>query len=318
MSSLGEFFFQFGFNVDSLKIRDFTKALGDLPVDAGAAIAALAGVEYELVKIAQQAFETAVSFQMFSAETGLSWQELQKWQIVAEQANVSAGAVASSLSALERQMAEIRLGRGNIAPFQLLGISPNQDAFSVLRQLRERIKGLQPAMATNLIAQMGIDPSLIHVLQLSNNEFDRLSKTVRGMSGDQEGSFLRAKQTLVQFGLYAKYLGFDILGTLINNLQALVTMIRGIQVWTPGLIVAFGAIAAAIFPITAAVVGLLLVLDDLSVYFQGGQSVTGTAIQNVNVNVNSTAPAHDVAKEVKAHIDRAASQASLQTNQQGY
>ncbi len=109
-------------------------------------------------------------------------------------------------------------------------------------------------------------------------------------------------------------------------------------------------------------------LDDLSVYFQGGQSVTGTAIeglkklgaelknmvtnmgpigklatlgslimspgptmagivgqaaghvisQNVNVNVNSTAPAHDVAKEVKAHIDRAASQASLQTNQQGY
>ncbi len=366
--NIGEFFVTLGFNADTLKVKDFAKTIGNLPLDIAAGITALAGIELELTKVAAEAMNAAVGFQMFSSQTGLSWQELQRWQIVAQQANVSAEAVASSVTALERQMAEIRLGRGNISPFQILGIGVNQNAFAVLDQLRERIKGLSPAMATNLVSQMGINPDMMHVLQMSNEEFARLSKTVAGMSGDQEGSFLRAKQTLVQFGLQAKYLGFDVVDHLVAVIEALWRGLMKIQGIVPALIVLVGGLAIAFAPVTAAVVGLLLILDDLGTYFRGGDSVFGAAIngikmlgeaiksnlgglsalgqvatvsgllmnplgtvggivgggiskvinQKVDVHVNSTAPAHDVAKEVKAHIDRAASQASLQTGQQGY
>lgn len=366
--NVGEFFVTLGFNADTLKVKDFAKTVANLPLDLASAITALAGIEYELTKVAQEAMNAAVGFQLFSNQTGLSWQELQKWQIVAQQANVSAEAVASSVTGIARGLAEIRLGRGNIAPYQILGIGTNQNAFQVLEQLRQRIKGLEPALATNLIAQMGLDPSLINVLRLSNDEFARLSHTVAGMSGDQEGSFLRAKQSLVQFGLQAKYLGFDVVSHLVFIIQMLWKGLMNIQGIIPALIVLVGGLAIAFAPVTAAVIGLLLVLDDLAVYFQGGNSVTGAAIegikklgdaiksnlsgltalgkiatlgsllvnpvgtaggivgsgiakvinQNVTVQVHSTAPAHDVAKEVKAHIDRAASQASLQTNQQGY
>ena len=366
--NIGEFFVTLGFNADTVKVKDFVQSLGEIPLTAAADIAALAGVDYELVKITQNAMAAAVGFQMFSAETGLSWKELQTWQIVAEQANVSADTVASSVNALERQLAEIRLGRGNIAPFQLLGISANQNAFGVLNQLRERIKGLNPAMATNLVSQMGLDPSMIHLLQLSNTEFARLSKTVSGMTGDQEGSFLRAKQSLVQFGLVAKYVGFEVVGHLIDGLYMLGGIVQKLQLWMPGLAIAAGALAVAFAPWTAAIVGLLLVLDDLAVYFKGGDSVIGMAIngikklgdelknmagnmgflgklatvaglmtspvltgsallttaaghvmnQNVTMNIHSTAPAHDVGKAAAEHLKRAANQAALQTNSQGY
>ncbi len=368
--NIGEFFVTLGFNADTLKVKDFAKAIGNLPLDIAAGITALAGIEYQLTKVAAEALNAAVGFQMFTSQTGLSWKELQRWQIVAQQANVSAEAVASSITTLERQMAEIRLGRGNIAPFQMLGIGTNQNAFQVLDQLRERIKGLNPATATNLISQMGINPEMMHVLQMSNEEFARLSHTVAGMSGDQEGSFLRAKQTLVQFGLVAKYLGFDVIDHLIFGMDLLWKNLMKIQGIIPALVVLVAGLAIAFAPVTATIVGLLLALDDLAVYFQGGDSVIGMAIeglkkfgdtlnnspwvkalgglgsiasvaamlanpvgtvssvaggaiskvvnQKVDVHVNSTAPAHDVAKEVKAHIDRAASQASLQTNQQGY
>lgn len=366
--TIGELIVTLGFKADTVKLKDFAKEIGQLPVDVALGLAAMVGLEYELAQVTRQALEAAASFQNFTAQTGLSAQELQKWQIVAVQANVSAEAVASSVTNLQRQLAEISLGRGNVSPYQLLGIDPHQDAFGVLKQLRGAIQGLNPAMATNLISQMGIDPSMIHVLQLSNAEFTKLAQTVKGMSSDQEGSFLRAKQTIEKFGLQLKYLGFDVVAHLIDGLSMLGSWFQRLQLWTPGLVAAFEAILVAIQPVVGAVTALLLVLDDLSVYSQGGKSVIGLAVEgfkklgaaigttahgssplafagglpmymmthlptiaanmavqsarggttNTTINVHSTAPAHEVAKEVKRHIDRQASNASLQTNQQGY
>jgi hypothetical protein len=387
--NLEEFFVTIGFNADTIKVKEFVGALAEMPLQAAAGIAALAGIDYQLLKIADEAINASVAFQMFGSQTGLSWQELQKWQIVAQQANVSADAVTQSVTSLQRQMAEIKLGRGNIAPFQILGIDPRQDAFSVLRQLRERLRGVEPAMATNLIQQMGIDPSMIQLLRLSNTEFEKLSKTVKGMTSGQEKVFLEAKKNLVQFRIEAQHLGIEVVAPLVQDFNQLVTYIgkfvtglRTLNVWIPGVVIAAAALSVAFAPITAGIIALLLVLDDLATYFRGGTSVTGLAIdgikklgealkealptsvmaslarlggvlasvaslassplhaamsaiqpathagtaqsvshsvnQNVTVHVNSTAPAHDVAKEVKAHIDRAAGQAALQTNQQGY
>ncbi len=366
--TIGEFFITLGFNAQTVKVKDFVKTLEEIPINAALSIAALAGIDYELIKIADNALKSAESFAMFRAQTGLSTQELQQWQIIAQQAHVSADAVASSVSTLEKNLAEIRLGRGNIAPFQLLGISPNQDAFSVLKQLRERIHGLPPAMATNLVSQMGIDPSMVRVLRLSNDEFARMGQTIRGLTSGQEGSLEKASDSLAKFATISKYLGFELIARIIQDLTTFWDILKKIQIWIPGLVVAIGALTIAFAPLIATVVGLLLLFDDLATYFQGGDSVIGVAIegikklgeelknnlsglnaigkvatlasliispgttiagavgsaaahvvnQNVTVNVHSTAPAHDVAKEVKGHIDRAASQASLQTNQQGY
>ncbi len=330
--NIGDFFVTLGFNADTTKVKDFAKAIGDLPLDVAAGIAALAGLE---------------------------------------QANVSAEAVAGSVSALERNMAEIRLGRGNIAPFQMLGIGINQNAFGVLSQLRERIKGLDRPTATNLISQMGINPEMINVLSMTNEQFEQLSKTVSGMTGEQEGSFLRAKQELVQFGQVARYVGFDVIAHVVDVIDLLIKGFRTLKIDLVSVGIVLAGVAIAFAPITAAVIGLMLVLDDFAVYFQGGNSVIGVAIDGIKkfgqslagafsapgigkltslasiagsiigapsspytmspmgvptrsitqintIHVHSSAPAHEVGKAVKAEVDKGVSDAALQTDNGGY
>lgn len=278
---VGDLFVQLGISADSAKVKDFAKALGNLTVDAAAAIVGLAGVQYKLAQIANEAMNVAVGFQQFTAQTGLSWRELQKWQIVAEQANVSAESVASSVGALQRNLAEIRLGGGNIAPFQMLGINANQSAFGVLQQLRGAIKGLDNATATNMISQMGINPEMMELLTLSDEKFKELSKTVVGMNQAQSETFLKAKESLVQFGLQARYIGFGVVANLVNGFTALKERLFEIRGVLPVLGAAFAAAALYFAPITASIALLLLALEDLAVYFAGGKSVTGLAVEGL-------------------------------------
>lgn len=274
---IGEFFVQLGVKAETTSLKDFTRSIGELPLDVAAAITALAGIEYELTKVAAQAIETALGFQMFSAQTGLSWKELQRWQLVAEQANVSTDAVASSVSALERNMAEIRLGRGNIAPFQMLGIGVNQNAFGVLQQLRDRIKGLNSATATNMITQMGMSPEMIRVLRLSDKEFKNFADHVHGLSERQVEDFLQAKQTLVQFSQTFRYMMFDV----VSHFTEAIDKSAQFKKILVGLGLVVGGLAVYFFPVTAAILGLLLIMDDLAVYFTGGNSVFGLMIEGI-------------------------------------
>lgn len=279
---IGEFFVQLGVKADLSSVKDFAKAIGDIPLEVAGAILAIGGIQYKLAELTQQAIDTAVGLQMFTSETGLSAQELQKWQIAAEQANVSAAAVASSITSLQRNMAEIRLGRGNISPFQLLGIGVNQDAFGVLRQLRQRIKGMNPAMATNLISQMGISPEMISLLQASNSEFEKMTHLVKGMSASQEATFLRAKRALVDFGLQIRYTAFEHIETMIRALEKLWDLISKYPHILEAVGVGLAAMAAYFLPVTTAVVALILALDDLATYFTGGDSLTGRAISGLH------------------------------------
>ena len=274
--NIGELFVTLGIKGEGLgTLKEVGKAIADLPIDAAAAIAGMAGISFELSKMAEEAMRTAVSFQMFSSETGLSWQELQKWQIVAEQANVSAESVSSSISALQRNLAEIRLGRGNIAPFQMLGINPNQDAFGVIRQLRNRIKGLNPAMATNLVSQMGLSPDMMHVLQLTDKQFTEFANHVHGLNERQYKDFLQAREILVQWGQTFRFAMFDVVS---HFTEAVEKSLQFKEALTAIGVVALG-LAAYFFPVTAAIAALILVMDDLAVYSTGGKSLTGVALK---------------------------------------
>jgi hypothetical protein len=140
----------------------------------GAAAGAVA-FSVKLKQLTDQAFEAAAAFKQFEAETGGSAQELQKWQAVANQTNNSAEAVTASIKAIAANQEKIKLGQGNISGYQLLGISPASDPFEILEQLRVKTAGLSQAMKKNALQQMGVSSELIQVLELTNDEFDRMA-----------------------------------------------------------------------------------------------------------------------------------------------
>lgn len=295
---LGEFFVELLVDAGSgsLTVKDLIGKFGDLDAIATSVIGGLAVMGEKFAALADRAFDAAAGFELFTSQSGLSAQELQKWQIVAEQANVSAGAVTSSVMALQKNLAEIRMGRGNIAPFQILGITAQQSAFGVLSQLRERLRGMDRPTATNLIAQMGLDPSMIQMLSLSTKQFNEFARSVSGMSEVQERSFLRGKLAMTQFNQTARQAGYDLVTAFgpvfVRGLEAtssvLYLLSRAMNALidsfkeAPGAIKLIGTalvvLAAIMAPITTAVVGLLLVLEDVATYMKGGKSLTGDMV----------------------------------------
>lgn len=274
---IGEFFVQLGILSDHKNVAEFAGSLKNVTVDAALAVAGLIGVEYQLAKVAAEAMNAAVGFEMFTSETGLSWQELQRWQIAGAQVNVTAESIGSSITQLERNLAALRLGHGNRAPFQMLGVDTNQNAFNVLAQVRQRVQALHldRGTASNIISEMGISPEMIRLLYLTDAEFNRLSHTVRGMTQGQEQQFMRSKQALIEWGLALKTYGYDAVSHLLGVLEYLRNFFKNMEIWWPGVVLAVASLAAAFYPVTAAVAALLLVLDDLAVYAQGGDSLFG-------------------------------------------
>lgn len=263
----------------SVSVKDLLTKFGELEVATVGEIGVLMELGLKFAHVADQAINTAISFQQFETQTGLSAQELQKWQIAAGMANVSAEEVGASVMALQKNLAAIRLGEGNISGFQLLGIGANQDAFGVLDQLRSRIRGVDAATAVNIIAKMGLGPNMLQVLRLSNEEFAKFRMTAQGMSTTQEAAFLRTQEGLVRINMRLRETGYAITASVMPSVEHLLTalsdMAANVNEFKGAWLAAAAALAVVFAPISAAIAGILLLMDDLYTYETGGKSITG-------------------------------------------
>ena len=294
MGNIGELFVQLGVKAETTKLGDFAKSLMTLNLGAILTAGTVGMLVYKLAELVEGATKAAIAFQKFNFQTGLSSVELQKWQLMGERANVSAETVSQSFQAVQKNLAEIRMGRGNIAPFQILGVSAQSNAFQVLEQVRQRIKGLDNATATNLITQMGFSPEMINVLKMSNDEFAKmgdLSKLI--MTPKQQQAFLDMNKQIVimkqEFAGLGRQLAVaivpilsamvKIIGTLSNMFSKLIDFVIDLPNRVKFLTTAFGFLMEAINPIMGVFKMIFLLLDDFSVYMSGGKSMIGEFIK---------------------------------------
>lgn len=303
---LGEFFIELfvkGADDAALSVKGLIDNFGQLDVASVLQAGVMSALGYKFVHLAEEVYDTAAAFKLFENSTGLSAEQLQFWQGVAVQANVSAEAMSSSVMGLQKQLTNISMGRGNAMPFQVLGIDPRQSAFGVLRQLRDVQNRFPPAMFANMMTEMGLDPSMINVLKLSNAEFEKFAKNAVIMSAGQEKAFLKQKLALTQLSMAIKRAGYDIvtafgpkfesvlnagsliIGSLANDAEMLA---NNWERWHDGIALvgtAFLALGAYLFPVTTAIVAFALALDDIAAYQRGGKSVTGKLIDDLK-NIN--------------------------------
>lgn len=298
MASIGELFIALGFKVDDSKLKSFdggVKTLGKnlikVPVIAAAAA-------FAIDRFAASAFNAAVALQNFNNQTGLLESKLRQFQVAGQLSDISLSAdqVTASVSNLQKNLTDISLGGGNISPFQMLGVSVvGKDAFQVIEDIRENIKGLSPALATSLISQTGLDPKFINILRLSNEEFAKL--------GNQYILSDKANKDLVDLG--TAFTNLKLALTFFKNQvvvlisKPLIGLAKSIQKMTGNLtkgVIAFRkmtgsskplaralqfltllftGMAVAMFPVTATLAGLLLLLEDFAVFAQGGDSAIG-------------------------------------------
>ena len=132
------------------------------------------------------------------------------WQSVATQANISADSVTNSVKAIVDNQEKIKLGQGNISGYQLLGINPNEDPFAVLDKLREKTQGLSQGMKKNVLGMLGVNAEMIQVLDLTNDQFDRMKKNAYVLSPGQIDMMARADLSIKMMGKGFDYIKAEI------------------------------------------------------------------------------------------------------------
>ena len=82
--------------------------------------------------------------------------------------------IMQNMQNLQNNLVGVQFGMGNIAPYQMAGISPwGIDSANMLDVIRKQMRGFAPAYRTFLLQQMGLDPRLGALIDLSDTEYLR-------------------------------------------------------------------------------------------------------------------------------------------------
>ena len=328
MAVVNEVVTEFSFQGDLKPQRDFNSGL-DSSVKLLAGFAA--GVQVAAAGMfawASSVFDSLDPMVQLSRETGVALESIQELGYAASVSGSSAQALESSIAGLSRSIGDAArgMGRGKQA-FEDLGISVRdangevKTADVMLEELRSQFDtlGLSMDEQRSIAASLGIDSSMIQMLNLTGDEMDSLRDraqrlgvvteeqgdavasyndsltTLRfGMSGiqnmvavgfapmmtdlvDKFVNVLEANQDLIVNGL--SWLG-DVVTSTAGMIQRMWPILAGIAA---GFVVAkiaavgfggvLGVVLSPVVLITAAIVAIILIIDDLIVAMQGGQSV---------------------------------------------
>lgn len=250
-------------------------------------------------KISAAAREVAVQLDMYQLNTGMSAEQLQRLSFQASQAGVSMNELGATIQRLQQKNANARLGYGWDPLLSRFGLHPGQNPVTQLNQIGAALRRLQatnPGEAHALAAKVGLSDTMYYALLrgtteqmdkqliLTNKEQSALVKL-----NQQWNKFwfyikqITVKMQVLSAGMQTKFLkllldaakGFLELFTRINNVIQANDKLKYA-------VMAFGLVITAYFAPWLLVLGAVaLILEDIWVYFQGGDSLTGRIIDFV-------------------------------------
>lgn len=250
-------------------------------------------------QISAAAREVAVQLDMYQLNTGLSAEQLQRLSFQASQAGVSMNELGSTIQKLQQKNANARLGYGWDPLLSRFGLHPGQNPVTQLNQIGAALRRLQatnPGEAHALAAKVGLSDTMYYALLRGTTEqmdkqliLTNKEQSVLVKLNQQWNKFwfylkqITVKMQVLSAGMQTKFLkllldaakGFLELFTRINKvIQANEKLKYAVMV--------FGAVITAYFAPWLLVLGAVaLILEDIWVYFQGGDSLTGRIIDFV-------------------------------------
>ena len=324
---LDEIFIALGFKVNNKdldeteeKVKKVTWNVKKMALRFIGAVVAIDRMANAMAKVNQQ-------FINFNKQTGLSLQQANKLAGAAMLTNytMTPEETMQSIQALEGQLAQIRLGQGNVAPFQILGISPvGKNAFDVIEDLRRAIKGIDDMTATNLIQQMGLSPEFITLLRLSKQEMQELAQRAaefqlspeerEKMQGyalelkrvHVELAFLKDKALLALWPIFNQFVkGLTTMLSVVVKFRWALLAIGSAVIGVGGKFVPFlGLIKGAIASV-ALLAGkfllLYLILEDIAYFLSGKNSLLGLWYNAVNKDFKGEKKTDEAFEQLYGH-----------------
>jgi hypothetical protein len=211
---LSDFFVELGINAKETGLQNVNDKIGSFLKKAGLLQISAVGLGGALSKMTQGVAMQSAELEKFTKNTGLAVEELQRWQEAGQKIDITLNpeTITKGIANLQKNLDEIKFGRGDIGAFQILGIEiQGKDAFQVLEDLRSAVAGMSSTEVRNLINRTGLDENFVSLLKVSKDEFSKLAQQVR-LTSEQRGG-------LIDFGKNTKMLKLN-LNALQNQIGA--------------------------------------------------------------------------------------------------
>lgn len=301
------------------KIEENTKAILGTIKAVGALVGAVT-LAYKAMDIMVTKFAQANQQMInFQRTTGISFASLNKYASAnaAVNFNSSIEGTAQTMSRLANNLWDIRMGRGDISPYQELafvgGKAFNPMGMSVeqlIESVREAIKGVDDLQATNIIQRMGFAPDDLLMLRMSREEFEKINdlflspeqreemnkyglelkkinlafqKTSQSLIIDIAKPFLAISRIIERLwnGIYKTVIKPTVLG-----FKIIYNSIKGVVQFTQDLTRSLVKTFEILKPILAIFRGIYLIFEDIATYFAGGDSLLGDFIEGISSAVD--------------------------------
>lgn len=270
------------------------KGLLDVTVAAKSALTQNLEVLY---KWSEAARDAAMNLEIYQTNTGLSGEQLQELSYKAAQAGVSVNQLSSQIQKIQQMSKDIELGQGDAKPFQLMEIDPRKNPIDILDELSEKLRSLyqyDPARAKQMANMFGIGDTMFYsMLEQSSDEMNRQFL----LTQKEQKALVQLNKEWNKVWFYIKQIGIKLQGmgaalqsqfvqVLLNAVQGLgeiltrVTDLINSNETLRNVLLGIGAVLLAyFFPWLAILGAIALALEDIFVYFQGGDSITGQIVE---------------------------------------
>lgn len=318
MPSIGELFIELGVVGDKNEVAEFDKKVKQLAKDMdltlkssvnanngikdfvkgiAGVVGAIAGATIALNKFTSDLVASNQSLLDLTRTTDIAQGTFQKWGSIGKILGVQNAD--RQLAGLNQRLFDLMLTGQGARGFQLAGINPvGQDAQGVLEQLRNRIKGMSDTSATYLLQQMGLDPTMLHLLRIARQDFEALGQTIKKYQLTPEQTkkiqamniqlqiagiklkYLKDKAIMALMPAWTKFIESlarvsEGLSNAVQYVSDFISKSPALQAALKGIAVAMGVILAVTHPLWAAFTALYLIIDDIVGYFQGKKSLLG-------------------------------------------
>ena len=239
----------------------------------------------------------------FQRQTGISFASLNRYASASASVNFNATPeqMANTMQTLAGNLYDIRMGRGDISPYQELafvGGKPfNPMGMSVeqlIESVREAIKGVGDVQATNLITRMGFSPDDLLMLRMTREEFEKINDLFLSPQEREqmnayslqikkmrlEMQLMKDRALLAIMPLFVKLTNSitnfsTVWGKVLTDFTKFVQSSNFIQTGLKGISLALGVMLVALNPILAGFTALYLVLEDIAYWYAGKGSLFG-------------------------------------------
>jgi hypothetical protein len=327
---IAELFAELGLKGAGEVVSGLQKVKDNAIVAKVAIVAVVVGLE----RLTSSTREFARTLDKYEVLTGKSSDKLQRMAFEAVQSGVSINELSGTIQNLQKIKTDVLLGKGMPSSFVLLGIDPNEDPVSMLETLRGKIRNLSPEIARSLTSELGISEDVFYMLSKNADKIDEINQKyllnkqnrqdLIKLNAEWQKFWFLLKSISAQFVLLMADGQSNILTVLSRILSAFLDISKAVSEWLEKhqkllqIVLLFGGILLAIFsPVKAAILGIILAVDDLIVAFKGGDSIIGNIwkwIENLKIFKVYIEMIYNIVEKIKSAFNYIGSIADKQIN----